>query len=334
MDKKNYKALFLLIVIFVLSCILKLILKEKEISIAFLEGIITGKKSSLFIFYNLRLPSLIAAISCSILIVISTNILQTISKNDLADPSALGYNNIAITVLATLFLFVPFTRKLSFFQILFLSGIIIFIFSLFMYSFSKTKENIVDGNLLLLIGIGINSFFQMILTYIKTYSGNISEMLAILMQGNFDHLELSTSILLFFITIIILVIFIIFVTQMRILQLGDLIATSLGLNLKISNFILFLIMSISIAVSVMFGGTFPFIGFTAIHITRYIYGSSFKLHFISSILCSAIIIILSDIVAHQMFGTILPTNIFLGLFGGIGFLIILLQRRSMEWQSM
>ncbi len=333
MCKNHSVPLIALIFLFIFSCILKLALKDGKISLDFIEGILAGKKSSIFIFYNLRLPSLVAAVSCSVLVVISTYILQTISKNDLADPSALGYNNIAITVLAILFIYIPAARYLSFFQILTLSGLVIFIFALFMYYFSRTTANMIDGNILLLIGIGINTFFQMILSYIKTYAGNISEMLTVLMQGNFDHLELSTSITLSFITGGILIMFLFLVIPVRVLQLGNLTATSLGLNIKQTSFILFFIMSGAVAVSVMFGGTFPFIGFTSIHIMRHFYGGNFKLHFISSILCAAAIIILSDIVAHQMFSTILPTNIFLGLFGGTGFLIILLQRRAGEWQS-
>lgn len=333
MKKKSFIPLIVVIVLFVMACVLKIILKDGEFSLKIINGLIAQKKASIFAFKTMRLPSLIASISCAILVVISTYILQTISKNDLADPSALGYNNIAITVLAILFIYMPFARKLSFFNILVLSAIIIFLFSLFMYYFSKTTENMIDGNILLLIGIGINTFFQMILTYIKTYSGNIAEMLTVLMQGNFDHLELNTAVILCLITIGILVLFLFFVTIIRILQLGDLTATSLGLNIKKSSFILFFIMAGAVAVSVMFGGTFPFVGFTAIHIMRHFYGINFKLHFISSIFCAASIIIYSDIVAHEMFNTILPTNIFLGLFGGIGFLIILLQRRAGEWQS-
>lgn len=332
MNKKKYIPIIILIFLFIISCILRISIKDGEFSIKLLNGIIHGKKSSLFIFYSLRLPTLIASISCSFLIVIATYILQTISRNDLADPSALGYNNAALTVLAVLFLYIPAAQKLSFFQILIISGVSIFIFALIMYHFSQTTSNTVDGNVLLLIGIGLNTFFQMILSYIKTYSGDIGEMLLVLMQGNFDHLKLNTALILFLISVAILIIFISRITTIRILQLGDLTANSLGLNLKKASFLLFFIMSAAIAIAVMFGGTFPFIGFTAIHTMRYFYGLNFKLHFISSVLCAAVIIIFSDLTAHQLFGTILPTNIFLGLFGGIGFLIILLQRRRKEWQ--
>ena len=258
--------------------------------------------------------------------------MQTISRNDLADPSALGYNNVALTILAVLFLYIPATQKLSFFHILIIAGASIFVFALIMYRFSQTSSNMIDGNILLLIGIGLNTFFQMILSYIKTYSGDIGEMLLVLMQGNFDHLKLDTAIILSLISAGILIIFISRITTIRILQLGGLTANSLGLNVQRSNFMLFFIMSAAVAVAVMFGGTFPFIGFTAIHTMRHFYGLNFKLHFASSVLCAGIIIIFSDLAAHQLFGTILPTNIFLGLFGGIGFLIILLQRRTKEWQ--
>ena len=334
MDKKKLIPLFTIMFLFLSACILKLFIKDGKFSTQFIYGILEGKKSSLFIFFNMRLPSIIAAICCSFLVIISTYILQTISKNDLADPSALGYNNVAITVLALLFLYIPSTNNLTFSQILFLSAIAVFVFSIFMYNFSKTSTDNIDGNILLLVGIGVNALFHMILTYITTYPHSSKfEILTILMQGNFDHLELSTTIKLLSLTAIVIVLFSINFETIRILQLGSVIPHSLGVDIKRKNLYLFLIMSFSISVSIMFGGSFPFIGFTAIHIMKHYYNVNFKLHFFTSVICAGTIIIFSDLAAHQFFGIILPTNIFLGIFGGIGFLIILLQRRNKQWQS-
>lgn len=334
MDRKKLIPLFTMFFLFILACLLKLFIKDGKFSMQFILGILEGKKSSLFIFYNMRLPSIIASICCAFLVIISTYILQTISKNDLADPSALGYNNVAITVLALLFLYIPATNNLTFSQILILSAIVVFGFSIFMYNFSKTSANNIDGNILLLVGIGVNALFQMILTYIKTYTNSSKfEILTILMQGNFDHLELLNAIRLLFLTILVIFLFLINFETIRILQLGNIIPHSLGVNIKRKTLYLFLIMSLGISVSIMFGGSFAFIGFTSLHIMRHYYNINFKLHFFTSVLCAATIIIFSDLVAHQLFGIILPTNIFLGIFGGIGFLIILLQRRSNQWQS-
>lgn len=334
MRKSRYLFLVGLVVLFVFSLCLKVMIKNHAISWQFLDKLVSGDSSALFIFYNLRLPPLIAAISCSCLIVIATFILQALSHNDLADPSALGYHHIAVTVLAIIYLYIPAAQNLNYVQIILMTTLCIFIFSLVMYRLSQSKQGEMNTNLLLLMGIGLNVFFQMILAYIKTYSSEATDLLSMLMQGNFDHLSLSFALWLMLLTGIVSCIFLFNLDRLRLLQIGNELGYSLGLNLTFSQFFFFMIMSVSIAICLMFGGTFPFIGLTAIHLTKNFYGYNIKLHLLSSILFTVSMILLSDLLAHQLFSIVLPTNIFLGLFGGIGFLVILIQRRSKQWQSM
>ena len=54
MDKKKLIPLFTIMFLFLSACVLKLFIKDGKFSTQFIYGILEGKKSSLFIFLNMR----------------------------------------------------------------------------------------------------------------------------------------------------------------------------------------------------------------------------------------------------------------------------------------
>lgn len=210
-----------LITLVCLLLVCKLSFKDGQLSLSFLQKVWTGDKPSLFIFFHMRLPALLAIFSTGILAVISTLILQTLSKNELADAMALGYHNVALTSLALLYFFTPALRQLSYLQILFLSILVVLGYSIFMYDFARGKGQVLNGNMMLLVGIGANSFFSTILSYLKTYSPEIKDIFSLLMQGNFDHVDLDYALFLSCLTLIFLVIFILVFPYFKILSLSE-----------------------------------------------------------------------------------------------------------------
>ncbi|MBM7635672.1 iron chelate uptake ABC transporter family permease subunit [Streptococcus saliviloxodontae] len=321
----------LVVTYFCLSLFLKVSIKDRHLSLDFFFDLLAGQSSALFIFNQLRLPAILASCAVAILLVIATLILQAISKNDLADPSALGFSTIAMTVLALSYLYIPFFRGMPYWGIVSLSGLSVLLFSLMMYRFAMTGTSELDGNLLLLLGIGVNAFFQMILTYLKTYSGEAKDIIALLMRGNFDQLSLSLSVWILLLSILALLVFLGLLRPFRLLQQDRELAQSLGLSLKVYHVVFFGLMSLCIALSLILGANFPFVAFTAIHVFRPYYARQFGVHLLTSILFMAASVLMSDVLAHQLFETILPTNLFLSLFGGLGFLVVLLQRRGRQW---
>ena len=134
---------------------------------------------------------------------------------------ALGYHNVALTSLALLYFFTPALRQLSYLQILFLSILVVLGYSIFMYDFARGKGQVLNGNMMLLVGIGANSFFSTILSYLKTYSPEIKDIFSLLMQGNFDHVDLDYALFLSCLTLIFLVIFILVFPYFKILSLSE-----------------------------------------------------------------------------------------------------------------
>lgn len=331
MTKRQIVAFCAVLAFFLLSLLLKIGMSEGHFSLDLLNRVADGQEGAVFIFTHMRLPAIIAATVSAFLMVMATFILQTISKNDLADPSALGFQNIAVTVLALCYLYVPVARQMTYTQILFLSAVSVLLFSFAMYRFAMSGREEGQGNLLLLTGIGVNSFFQMLLTYMKTYKNEANDLLSILLQGNFDSLDLPLALGLSLFSAILLLLFTTQYSSYRLLQQNHDLSQSLGFNRTAAQIRLFALMSFAVATSLMFGSSFPFVAFTAIHAMRRYYHLHFGWHLITSSLFMAGIIMISDILAHQLFSIVIPTNVFLGLFSGLGFLIIYLQRRSHPW---
>lgn len=331
MTKHRLFPFLLIVLLFLVSVCLKLTIVDGRFTLSLLENLIAGKTSTLFVFNHVRLPVLIAATVSSVLMVMATFILQAVSHNELADPSALGFQNIAITVLAVGSLYFPLAKALSYGQILALAALSVLGFSFVMYRFAMSDDKDNQGNLLLLTGIGVNSFFQMILTYIKTYSSEANDLLSILMQGNFDSLDLPLAIGLSLFAGLIFLIFTSQYSQLRLMQLDHAVSQSLGFNRRRGQLILFSILALAVTTSLMFGSSFPFVAFTAIYATKPYYSLQFGWHFASASLFMASAILISDVLAHELFDFIIPTNIFLGLFSGLGFLVVFLQRRSKQW---
>lgn len=317
---------------FLLGLILKLLVTDGHLSLQLLVRVLSGQESALFIFYQMRLPVILASLSTAFLMVTATMILQAISKNDLADPSALGYNNIAIAVLAILALYLPISSHMPYMAIVGLSSLSILFFSLVMYRYAMADDGQLNGNILLLLGIGVNAFFTMILTYVRTYSSEANDLISLLNNGNFDHLPLSRTLLFTGFSLVLIGLFLGTAKTFRLLQLDREVAASLGLNLPLAQFSYFALMSVCVAMSLLFGASFPFVAFTALHVARRFYANHLVLQFLTAGFFMAGAILISDVLAHQLFETILPTNLFLSVLGGVGFLIILLQRRS-SWQS-
>ncbi|MCI5871213.1 iron chelate uptake ABC transporter family permease subunit [Streptococcus sp. 11273D007BW] len=276
----------------------------------------------------MRLPAILAILSSSLLAVLSTLILQTLSKNDLAEPTALGYQNVAITTLALLYLYSPAMRQLSYWQILFLSTLFVLLFSIFMYRFSKGKNGSLDGTLMLLVGIGANSFLSTILSYLKTYSPEIKDIFSLLMQGNFDHIDLDYAVMMGALTTLVVLMFVVSFPYFKFLFLDEETLYGLGISVRTLHVYYFFLMSFALALGLLLGSSFPFVAFTSLYVMRPYYQESWLLYLLSSSFMTANAILLSDLLAHYAFSTVLPTNIFLGFFGALGFIIILLKRRS------
>ena len=111
------------------------------------------------------------------------------------------------------------------------------------------------------------------------------------------------------------------------LQLGDDVARSLGMNVERSRTILIVLASLLAASAVSVAGLLGFVGLIVPHIMRMLVGSDFEYLLPSSALAGAVLVTSADTFARTAFAPVeIPVGIFMA-FIGAPFFLFLLKRR-------
>ena len=115
-----------------------------------------------------------------------------------------------------------------------------------------------------------------------------------------------------------------------VLSLGEETAESLGMNVKLSRFLLLLLASLLAGSAVSFAGLLGFVGLLGPHIARRFVGSRHRLLLPFSAMGGAVLVLLCDLLGRVLFAPYeIPVGIILSFVGGPFFLaLILLQRKS------
>jgi len=110
--------------------------------------------------------------------------------------------------------------------------------------------------------------------------------------------------------------------------LGDEVAASLGLNVRLCRFLTILCASALAASAVSIAGLIGFVGLIVPHIMRQLVGNELRIALPTNILFGAILVLLSDITARLVFSPYeIPAGILLSAIGTPFFLHLILSRR-------
>ena len=115
-----------------------------------------------------------------------------------------------------------------------------------------------------------------------------------------------------------------------VLNLGEDTAASLGMNVRLSRFLLLMLASLLAGSAVSFAGLLGFVGLLGPHIARRFVGSRHRLLLPFSAMGGAVLVLLCDLLGLVLFAPYeIPVGIILSFVGGPFFLtLILMQRKS------
>ncbi|BAQ62145.1 ABC-type Fe3+-siderophore transport system [Geminocystis sp. NIES-3708] len=223
-----------------------------------------------FIINTLRLPRTLTAWLVGIGLSISGCIMQTITRNPLADPSIIGINagaGLAAILFIVVFpslpiVLLPFSA--------FMGGILV---ALAIYAMAWQGENSIIR--LILVGIGFNFIISAITNIITTFGeiNSVSQALIWLTGSVYGKTITQVLILLPWIVIFVLLTWIMS-KELNSLNLGDNLAKGLGLPLQKTQLTL-LISSVALSsASVAIAGAVGFVGLIAHHIARFLVGNT------------------------------------------------------------
>jgi len=300
-----------------------------DIKQAIFEG--TDVNSTFTIIFELRFPRVFTAVLSGIALSVSGLLLQTLFNNPLAGPYIFGISSGASFGVATLLLGMSFfgmsampgTFSLAF------AGIIGAAFVLLIVVLISLK--IKDSLTILIIGVFLGSGISAVVNLMQYFSN--AYMLKKFVVWTMGSLDAVNPEQLYFLSAIIFVFFALSVFSSKYfdsLYIGEENARTVGVNVNILRFIVFLTTGVMTGVITAFCGPIGFIGIAVPHIARYIFKTSRHLELIIySAVIGSIMMLVSDGISHSIENQLIPINTITAFIGvPVIFWVILRNRRS------
>lgn len=282
--------------------------------------------------FTIRIPRILVGIFVGIALSTAGCILQTITKNDLADSGIIGINAGA-AVAAILFIsyqtkdYYSELGRWSIFILPIMAMIGALIAATFIYLLSY--RNGLRPTRLLLIGLGVNIGLNAFITFF-TFRGGVGDYNRVLVWTSGSLWGASTIYAKVIIPIVSIVFLLVLVNYKRldVMNLNDETATGLGIHVEKERRKLLLYSVLLAGIATAFAGNISFLGLISPHIAKKLVGPFHKQFIIVSAFVSAIIILAADSVSRNLFSPIeIPVGIIVSLFGVPYFIYLMLKEK-------
>ena len=315
----------------IFTILLSMLLGTADVTIVQLWGILTGdtevEEMTKLIVLNIRLPRIIAAGLAGFSLSLGGLVFQAILRNPLADPFILGVSSGGAfgAVLGIMF---GFSFNLGI-PLLSFAGAMLTIYLVLVMGQRKMG---MESSTILLAGVIINAFFTAIIMFFISTAAD--DRLHTMLFWLYGDLSQSAYVQFAIIAPVVVMAFIILYGLSRHLNLitaGEETALQLGVDIKRTKMICFLIVSLVVGLVVSFSGLIGFVGLIVPHLGRMVLGSDHRLLMPVSALGGAVFLIAADTVARTI---ISPSELPVGVitaFIGAPFFIYLLKTRGSRW---
>lgn len=288
-----------------------------------------GSEQNNFVILTIRMPRLLIVFVLGMALALSGSILQTLTRNDLADPGIIGIN--AGAGLGVALVYFVFNLELG--NIVYILPISAFIGALLTFLatiyFAKDRNGI-NMNKLILLGVGtalalsgaliilISSadYWKVDFVY-QWLSGDI-------WGDKMVFVYASSPIVVFFMILAFLKI-----RTLNILNLDDISAQSLGIDLNRERLYLVIIAVGLAAIAVSVGGSISFVGLLIPHLAKKIYGANHRHFMLGAMLLGGLFLLIADAIGQRIFPPegVVP-GIIVALIGAPYFLYLLVTSKN------
>lgn len=281
-----------------------------------------------FTLFEIRLPRIIITLLAGMGLALSGAVLQSISRNDLADPGIIGIHSGAGLGVALFYLFAP----TGLFGITFLLPIAAFIgamlTAILIYLFSYERNVGLQPIRLVLIGVGFSLALSGVMIFIFSAVEPFKvEFITKWMSGNIWGADWPYVYSLLPWLVVLIPIVLIKSNTLNILTMSEPSAISLGVNLNRERLILMLAAVALAASAVSVAGSVAFIGLMAPHIAKALVGPRHQLFLPVCLLLGGLLLLLADQLSRWIFNpTPLPAGIMVAFIGAPYFIYLLLKK--------
>lgn len=292
-----------------------------------LIGKLTGVENEFsMLLVSIRLPRLLTALIVGSALAGAGSIFQGLIRNPLGDPYLIGVSSgAALGMIAARSLNLPGTiAGLPIAAIVGGTAAVIVV-----YSLSKSGGK-VHTTRLILAGIVVSAFLSASAMFILSRSDSATvKGITFWMMGDMGNNSLSDIIGLAPLLLAVLLIVFLLSGKINVIMLGDDLAAQMGIPVEGIKIISLIAASLLTGLAVAAAGVIGFIGLIVPNLARYIWGSDFRLNFILSALCGALLLLIADVIVRVVSPVSeIPVGVITALIGAPFFVNLLLKARD------
>ena len=328
MAKQKVHIMYLLItLLFLISLLAGISLGHSAVGIKQLIPTIMGNGSfkEEFILFSVRMPRVIVLALAGMCLALSGAILQSLTKNDLADPGIIGINAGAGFAIAVFYLFVGANIQYFVYQLPFVGFLGAVITAGLIYLFTVEKHVGIQPVKLVLMGVGFASALSgLMVILISAARAEDVQFISSWLAGSIWGADWPFILALLPWLIITIPILVYKQRSMNLIALNETVAKSVGVQINRDRLIL-LIVAVALAASaVSVVGSVSFIGLIAPHIAKRLVGAKHQNFLFLSPLIGATLLVFSDTIGRIIYSEqIVPAGIVVAIFGAPYFLYLL-----------
>ena len=316
---RQYRPLFTIFIIVLLAISVMLALFVGKMQFYPYIKITTFDNAFNLELLELRYPRIFIAICAGILLSVAGVLLQRLTLNPMASPELLGVSSGAsMGILVLLFVF-PTQQTILFW----ISGIVGAFIALAILAAINQRNGMLPEKILL-TGISLSALFDTAQRLAIASGDPRANQLISWTSGSTQNTDPKLAVPFFILSLGLLLISLIFSRWLELLSLQAPIAKALGLNLKLTRWILILFSAALTAIAILMIGPLSFIGLLVPHLTNFLGVHKAKNQLLISALLGTTIMVLADWVGRQvLFPYEIPAGLIATLLGGSYFLVMM-----------
>ncbi|MBV6399046.1 iron ABC transporter permease [Ignavibacteria bacterium CHB1] len=329
--KKNFLIISGLLLLLMVLVVVSLLSGSVKISVSSLISLSLDEVQAK-IFYDIRLPRVIISILVGAALGSAGIILQSLLKNNLAEPGLLGISAGAGFGAILIFL-LPWL--ISFYFVTPVSFVFAFLTTLFIYLIAKGIDdkysNFISSNKIILAGIAVNALLASVNGFLLLRAGRSVAQIIFWLNGGLSgrgwtEIYMAGGFILtgVFATVLIS-------KELNILSMGEELSISVGLNIKRVQALCIFISSVLAGGAVAISGIISFVGLVVPNIAKIMVGADHRAAVVCSVLLGAIFLVISDLVARTIIApSELPVGIVTSFIGAPVFIWIIYRSQKVK----
>ena len=286
----------------------------------------SNQSTSSLIVWDLRLPRVLAAVLAGAGLAVAGLLLQSATGNDLCSPNVMGIN--AGAGLAVMIFLCLLPGAFKWLPLAAFVGALVTTLGVLSLSFVSSSHRV--NTTILLAGVAVGTLLNAGISFLSQLYPDALVSYTAFSVGGFSGIHEGDIAIPSIVILLGIAAGWVLTPQLNLFCLGDDMARTLGVRVKMLRFVTLLLASALCAAVVSFAGLLGFVGLVVPHMARKLVGHDLRILVPVCTLLGALLVVVSDLAGRTLAAPAeLPAGILMSMIGAPFFLFLLLKRRQL-----